>query len=102
MDESTPVERTPSTEGLRDIIRQEIAEQLKTGLFTARKLTDNPTDDIQVVNRRYVTMNGTIALRPASVIAVKGQTYYATDLNIPLTYDGTNWRNGTGSIIATN
>lgn len=72
--------------------------------FTAEKYTDTPTDAFSVVPRKYVNMNGTVASRPASVAAVMGQHYYASDINIPLTYDSANsvWRNGVGSIIASN
>lgn len=68
--------------------------------FADRKLTDTPADDLQVVNRRYVNLNGTTALRPSSSVATLGQRYFATDTNIPMTFDGTSWRNGVGSIVA--
>lgn len=67
-----------NTEGLKQIIVQVVAEQLKGSLFTARKLTDNPTDALQVVNRRYVNMNGISANRPTS--SVVGQQYFDTTL----------------------
>lgn len=88
-------------EQIKNLIRDTIKKE--TG-FIARKLTDTPTDALQVVNRKYVTLNGTIASRPASTLAIMGQHYYASDINIPLTYDSANsvWRNGIGSIIASN
>lgn len=91
-------------EAIKRLIQETVRNELKGGLFTARKLTDTPTDNLQVVNRKYTNLNGTLANRPASVKAVMGQHYYATDVNIPLTYDSTNtvWRNGVGSIIASN
>ena len=67
-----------------------------------KKIGDTPTDNLQLVPRKYVNLNGNLVNRPASVIAQIGQQYYATDINIPLFYDGTNWRNGIGSIIASN
>lgn len=67
-----------------------------------KRIGDTPTDALQLVNRKYTNLNGTLALRPASVLAIIGQQYYATDINIPLFYDGTRWRNGIGSIIASN
>lgn len=78
-----------------------IAKQILNKSFSKR-IGDTPTDSLQLVNRKYVNLNGTLALRPASVLAILGQQYYATDINIPLFYDGTRWRNGTGSIIASN
>lgn len=68
--------------------------------FTTHKISDIPTDDIQVVNRKYVTLHGTIASRPNSSIATIGQRYFATDTNIPMTYNGTGWVNGVGSVVA--
>lgn len=73
---------------------------LQQQAFTQRKLTDTPTDSLQVVNRKFVTLNGTVATRPTSSVAVIGQTYFATDTNIPMTYSATGWRNGVGSIVA--
>jgi len=74
---------------------------LKTS-FAQKRVGDTPTDNLQLVNRKYVNLNGSIAGRPASVTAVIGQQYYASDIAIPLVYDGAHWRNGVGSIIASN
>lgn len=72
----------------------------------SKRIGDTPTDNLQLVPRKYVNLNGTLALRPASVLAVTGQQYYATDINVPLFFDGAtptgHWRNGVGSIIASN
>ena len=84
------------------MIDERIKKQLQSNLFSSRKLTDTPTDDLMLVNRRYTNLNGTIATRPASVAAIVGQSYYATDIAMPVVYDGTNWRNGVGSIVAIN
>lgn len=50
--------------------------------FTARKLTDTPTDALSTVNRKYVTLNGATADRP--VTSIIGQRYFDTDLNQPV------------------
>lgn len=70
--------------------------------FSNRRVGDTPTDNLQLVPRKYVNLNGTLAKRPASVLAITGQQYYATDINVPLFFDGSKWRNGVGSIIASN
>lgn len=63
-------------------IRKLVPQILKGSAFTDRKLTDTPTDNLQVVPRKYVTMNGVSANRPtASVI---GQFYYDTTINKPI------------------
>ena len=79
-----------------------IKEYLQTNGFTARKLTDTPTDKNSVVPRGYVTMNGTLANRPVSSVATIGQPYLATDTGIPMTKVAGGWVNGVGSIIALN
>lgn len=76
--------------------RKVIREYMKSSAFTDRKLTDTPTDSLQVVNRRYVTLNGTSANRPtASVI---GQVYFDRSL---ATNGKPVWWNGTGFVDAT-
>ena len=79
-----------------------IKEYNQSQAFTDRKLTDNPTDALSVVNRKYVNLNGAVADRPKSSVASVGQSYYATDTNIPMTYSAGGWRNGVGSIVALN
>ncbi len=64
-----------------DVIK--IIEDYQKGAgFTARKLADTPTDDLMVVNRKYVNLNGNTASRPTS--SVIGQHYFDTDLNQPV------------------
>lgn len=79
-----------------------VQRYLKSAAFTQRKLTDMPTDALQVVPRQYVTLNGTVASRPVSSVATVGQPYFATDTGIPMTYSVEGWRNGVGSIVALN
>lgn len=79
-----------------------IKEYMQSTAFTNRKITDTPTDNLSVVNRRYVNLNGAVADRPKSSVASVGQSYYATDTNIPMTYSAGGWRNGVGSIVALN
>lgn len=84
-------------------IAQLIDEKIKKAMqFSTVKYGDTPTDTLQLTPKKYVNLNGTLAARPASVLAVKGQQYYATDINIPLFFDGSAWRNGVGSVIANN
>ena len=78
---------------IKETTRQEVG-------FSSRKLTDTPTDDLMVTPRGYVNLNGVVADRPTSSVATIGQSYFATDTDIPMVYDGTDWRNGIGSIIA--
>lgn len=83
-------------------VKKLVPEILKGSAFTDRKLTDMPTDSLQVVPRKYVTLNGVVADRPKSSVATIGQPFYATDTFIPMTYSAEGWRNGSGSIVALN
>lgn len=74
----------------------------KTSAFVDRKVADTPTDALSIVNRKYITNNGTVANRPVSSVAVVGQPYLATDTGIPMTYTSAGWVNGVGSIVAVN
>jgi len=92
------------TKKIDERINKLVPEILKGSAFTDRKLTDTPTDSLSVVNRRYVTNNGSVAGRPVSSVAVIGQIYLATDLATPtpMWYTQAGWRNGNGSIVAQN
>lgn len=83
-----------------DRIKKVLPTYLQQQAYTDRKLTDTPNDSLQVVNKRFVTLNGTLANRPNSSVASVGQTYFATDTGIPMTFSATGWRNGVGSVVA--
>lgn len=84
---------------LNKLIEERIKEYLqKNNSFTSRKPSDTPTDDYQLVPRKYVTMNGVTANRPrASVI---GQSYYDTTINKPVwwTEDGC-FKDAAGNVV---
>lgn len=86
----------------KEEILKVVQAYLKGPAFTNRKMTDTPTDALQVVPRKYVTNNGSVANRPVSSVAVVGQPYFATDTGIPMTYSAEGWRDGVGSIVAQN
>ena len=83
-------------------IKKLVPEILKGSAFTQRKLTDTPTDANQVVPRKYVNMNGSVAGRPVSSIAVVGQFFLDTNSNLPMWKVTAGWVNGVGSIISLN
>lgn len=82
-------------------IVQTVQEYLKNSAFVDRKLTDTPTDSLSVVNRRYVTLNGTTANRPLS--SVIGQSYFDTSLAAgrgkPVWYGPSGWVDATGTLV---
>ena len=90
----------PLNKRQREEVVRIVQDYFKSSAFTDRKLTDDPADSLSVVNRRYVTLNGTVANRPNSSVAVIGQPYLATDTGIPMTFSAGGWRNGVGSIVA--
>ena len=84
-------------EDIKKLIRDEVKNQLKGGLFTARKLTDTPTDRNQVVPRGYVTRNSTTALRPTT--SVLGEFYFDVSVNRTVTWNGTNYQDAAGNSV---
>jgi len=85
-------------------IVQQMIEEATKGFadFKVRKRGDTPTDSYQLTPQKYVDMSGPVASRPIASIANIGQSYYATDTNIPMTFDGLRWRNGVGSVVTSN
>ena len=84
-------------EDIKKLIQEEVKIQLKGGLFSARKLTDTPTDALQVVPRKYVTRNSTTALRPTT--SVLGEFYFDITAGRTATWNGTNYQDPAGNVI---
>ena len=85
---------------MKKLIREEIANYLKSSAFTDRKLTDTPTDALSVVNRKYVTLNGATASRPTA--SVVGQSYFDTGVvanGKPVWWNGTGFVDATGTYV---
>ena len=76
-------------------IKKVVPQILQSSAFTERKLTDTPTDSLQVVNRKYVNLNGTTAQRPTS--SVLGQQFFDTTIGLPVFWDGSTWVDATGT-----
>ena len=81
---------------IEDIVIKKLRESQN---FSSRKTTDTPTDALQVVNRNYVTNNGTT--RPQS--SVVGQPFL--DMNLasgrgkPIIWNGIGWIDATGTYV---
>jgi len=79
-------------------IKKVVPLYLKSNAFIDRKLTDTPTDNLQVVNRGYVNQFGSIASAPIS--SVIGQQYFDTTNGYPIFKNqNTRWVNSVGSIV---
>lgn len=74
-----------------------IKQYLAGSAFTDRQVTDTPTEALSIVNRKFVTQNGTTANRPTS--SITGLQYYDTTLNKPVYWSGTTWRDAAGTIV---
>lgn len=75
-----------------------IREYNKSTGFTDRKLTDTPTDAFAVVNRNYVTANGTS--RPPNPIV--GQFYLDTSLGAhgkPIWFTKAGWIDAQSNLV---
>lgn len=74
-----------------------VKDYLRSTAFGDRKVTDFPTDALQVVNRKYVTLNGTTGARPTS--SVIGQSYFDTTLGYPVWYGPSGWVDASGNPV---
>jgi hypothetical protein len=83
---------------IKKLIQKTIREELQSGLFTAKKITDTPVDALQVVPRKYVTRNSTTALRPTT--SVLGEFYFDTTINKPVWWNGTSYKDAAGNVIS--
>lgn len=94
MESNRAYKKEPITE---EKVKQIIQIYLQSSGFTARKITDTPTDALQAVPRGYVTMNGNTANRPKS--SVVGQSYYDTQIGKPVWWNGTTFKDATGNTV---
>lgn len=83
---------------LKTKVTEIMREYLKSQAFTVPKLTDNPTDALQTVNRRFVTLNGPTANRPTT--RVGAQFYFDTSIGRPVYFNPNSsvWTDGAGSV----
>lgn len=82
-------------------LKQQVTEIIKTylaqGAFTDRKLTDLPTDALQVVPRKYVTRSYPTISRPMT--SILGEFYYDTTVHKPAWWSGTSYKDAAGNVI---
>lgn len=79
------------------MITEEVKKQLSGALFTTRKLTDTPTDSLQVVPRKYITRYGTTAQRPTTSVMV--EQFYDTTLGKPIWWNGSTWKDASNNTV---
>lgn len=82
----------------KEYVLQIVKEYLGQNAFTARKVTDLPTDGLQVVPRKYVTRNFTTTKRPTT--SVLGEMYFDTTINKPVWWNGTSFKDASGNVIS--
>lgn len=69
----------------------------------SKRVGDTPSDSLQLTPKKYVNAYGSIAGRPASLVASVGQQYFDTTGNRPIFFTpNTNWVDATGSVVASN
>lgn len=83
-----------NNEELRSIIDKRIKKIIN---FTSIKLTDTSSDNLMVVSRRYVNLNGTTAQRPTA--SVVGQHYFDTSIGKPVWWNGSTFVDATGTPV---
>lgn len=93
---------------LTEYDKKEIKKMIESAVkhaveFKTKKRGDTPTDDLQLVPRKYVNVNGSVKGRPSGSVAQIGQHYFASDTNQFMTFTAQKtWVNGAGSIVANN
>lgn len=98
MDDSAPIPQTHQQSATFEQTVIDIVQQyMKGDAFSHRKVADMPTDSLSVVNRKFVTQNGTTTNRPTSSII--GLQFYDTTLQKPVYWSGTTWKDSQGSIV---
>ena len=90
---------TDEIENFSKEVKVIISGWFKNEGFKERKITDTPTENLQVVNRQYVNMYSSVASLPKSSII--GQQVFVTELGYPAyKHQNGRWVNGVGSIIS--
>lgn len=76
---------------------QKMIDSSSKGEFDKR-IGDTPTDDLQLVNRRYVNSYGTTANRPTN--RTPAQKYFDTTIGRPVYFNPNSsvWTDGAGSV----
>ena len=95
-------ENNITTEEVKKVVEEEIFKFTKLTGLTTHKIADTPTDELSIVNRRFVTLNGSVVSRVSSSVATVGRFYLDTQSNIPMWKVSAGWVNGVGSIVASN
>ena len=95
-------ENNITTEEVKKLVDETVLKFMKLPGFTSHKITDTPTDTLSIVNRRFVTLNGSVVSRVSSSVATVGRFYLDTESNIPMWKVSAGWVNGVGSIVAQN
>lgn len=81
----------------REEVLSIVREYLNSSAFTQRKLTDVPTDLLQVVSAKFVTQNGVTADRPTNPFIA--QFYYDTTIGKPIWWNSSNWKDAAGNTV---
>ena len=81
-------------------IASNTVKKYNASAFRDARIIDTPSEAYSLVNRRFVTLSSNIGARPVSSVAVTGQPFFDTTSNIPMVFDGNDWRNGVGSVVS--
>ena len=90
-----PIPQEQFEDRVARIAKETVRMYMKSDAFTDRKLGDTPTDGLSLVNREYVTQNGTSF--PNNPVV--GQMFFSSVLSKPTWYNGTNWTDPQASIV---
>lgn len=82
-------------------VKRIIKEYLRGAGYSQRKIADTPTGGLEIVPRKYVTLNGVSANRPTA--SVVGQRYFDTSLAAgngkPIYWNGSGFVDSSGTFV---
>lgn len=93
----TSEHKTPTDPQFEQTVIRIVKQYLGGQAFIDRQVTDTPTEAFSIVNRKFVTQNGSTSQRPTS--SITGLQYYDTDLQKPVYWSGTTWKDSQGTVV---
>lgn len=94
------------TDEEQKMVQSMIEKAIKSAMgFSTRKLGDTPTDNLQLVPRKYVNLATPVAQRPASVFSAnQTRMFFNMTSGIPNFFNPNSsvWVSATGSVVASN
>ena len=97
MEQDNPIDYKPKETAQQNNIIETVKKYLAAEGFQHKIIGDTPTDNNQLVPRKFVTANGATTARPVSPVI--GQFYYDTTIGKPIWWNGTLWKDAQNNTV---